>query len=179
MRSDLLAVLAERAGTAMKRHLQELPWLCLSCEHCQVDEGVPAPQVIRALSNGSLTCALSLPLPCGGRPCDGFCPYRERDSNKKHTQATNGLPSSVDCCTMGAPNTKRRHKSLSDSPRAGKILVTAFAVYACRFFGQVFAHIGQICNVRGPVRARRLLCGRGTLQICPFSFPEHKEVFNG
>ena len=99
MRSDLLAVLAERA-----RHMTGWPWLCLSCAHCQVDEGVPAPQVSRALSNGSLTCALSLSLPYGGRPCDGFCPCRETDSNKKHTQATNGLPSCVACDIMEAPN---------------------------------------------------------------------------
>ena len=135
-----------------------LPCLCQYCAH--------------ALEPGKLSCVQGLELPAYGGFCAGFTLARKTDGNERAQKA---LPSCEACRIMRAPkNTKRRSKSLSNSPRVGKILVTAFADFTCRFFGQVFAHIGQICNVRGPVRARRLLTGRGALQICPFSFPNSK-----
>lgn len=141
----------------MRRKIFRLPFLC---RHCT-----------RALAAGKVTCAQGLELPAYGGFCHAFTLAKKTDNNERPQKA---LPSCVACDIMGAPkNTKRRSKSLSDSPRVGKILVTAFADFTCRFFGQVFAHIGQICNVREPVRTRRLLSGRGALQICPFSFPEH------
>ena len=141
----------------------------------------------RALSFGTpkramhtISCTQGLLFPLHNGYCPGFTPApKKTKGNKRTREATNGLPSSADCCTMGAPkNSTRLHKGLSDFPRAGRTLVTAFADFTCRFFGQVFSHIGQICNVRGPARARRSRTDRGALQICPFYFPKQYEVFN-
>lgn len=139
-----------------------LPFLCRYCAH--------------ALEPGKVSCVQGLELPAYGGFCAGFTLARKTDSNERPQKA---LTSCARCGGMGTPiNNTRLHKGLSGSPRFGRTLVAAFAVYACRLFGQVFAHIGQICNVRGPARARRSRVDRGALQICPFSFPEQHEVFN-
>ena len=165
MRREIFRLERVEGGDQVRRPFR-LPCLCQYCAHAATPRN----------EAGKEYCTQGLELPQYAGFCHDFTRTRKTDSNERPQKA---LPSCVACDMMGAPkNTKRRHKSLSDSPRVGKILVTAFADFTCRFFGQVFAHIGQICNVRGPVRARRLLCGRGALQICPFSFPEHKEVFN-
>lgn len=139
-----------------------LPFLCRHCTH--------------ALEHGKMFCVQGLELPAYGGFCAGFTIARKTDSNERPQKA---LPSCVACDIMGAPkNIARLHKSLSDSPKSRKNpCLSAFADFTCRFFGQVFSHIGQICNVRGPARARRSRYDRGALQICPFLFPKHSEVF--
>lgn len=175
MRSDIDRLYAT-GGRELTQELLRLPWICLHCAHVRLAQDVDRPRGFRALATGKVTCAQGLELPAHGRLCPGFTLARKTDGNERPQKA---LPSSVDCCTMGAPkNTTRRHKGLSDFPRAGRTLVTAFADFTCRFFGQVFAHIGQVCNVRGPARARRSRSGRGALQACPFLFPKHYEVQN-
>lgn len=144
------------------RNSFRLPFLCRYCAH--------------ALEPGKVSCVQGLELPAYGGFCAGFTRARKTDSNERPQKA---LPSCEACRIMGAPkNSTRLHKGLSDFPRAGRTLVTAFADFTCRFFGQVFAHIGQICNVRGPARARRSRTDRGAFQICPFYFPKQYEVFN-
>lgn len=146
MRSDLLSVLAKRAGTAMERHFVTLPWL--SC----------AP---RTQSNG---WPLSVSLE--SRPCAVL----KTDSDKEQQ---NSLTAGLFCGVMKAPkNRTRLHKGLSESPIFGRTLVAAFAVFTGQLSGQVSAHIGQVCNVRGPVRARRSRSDRGALQACPFLFSQ-------
>lgn len=168
--SFLPARMMQRARDAQARKPVRLPFLCRYCVHASQ---------LHALELGKLYCTHGLEHSAYGRSCPGFTRARKTVSNEKHTQATNGLLSSADCCTMEAPkNTTRRHKGLSDFPRAGRTLVTAFADFTCRAIGQVFSHIGQVCNVRGPARARRSRSGRGALQACPFLFPKHYEVFN-
>lgn len=159
MRSDLLSVLAKRAGTAMKRHLVTLPWL--RCASALADEGVPSPRASRAQSTG---WPLSVSLGC--RPCAVL----KTDSDKEQQ---NSLTAGLFCGVMKAPkNRTRLHKGLSESPIFGRTLVAAFAVFTCQLSGQVSAHIGQVCNVRGPVRARRSRSDRGALQACPFFFSQ-------
>ena len=144
-----------------------LPFLCRYCTHAS--EASP-------MEHGKMSCVQGLELPAYGGFYAGFTRTRKTDSNERPQKA---LPSCVACDIMGAPkNTTRRHKGLSDFPRAGRTLVTAFADFTCRAIGQVFSHIGQVCNVRGPARARRSRSGRGALQACPFLFPKHYEVFN-
>ena len=177
MRSDFFAL--EPEGQGEPSELERLPWQCLHCAHVRIPQDVDKPRAFRAMATHMLTCAQGLELPQYGRRCPGFTRAKMTKGNERPQQATNGLPSSADCCTMGAPkNSTRLHKGLSDFPRAGRTLVTAFADFTCRFFGQVFSHIGQICNVRGPARARRSRTDRGALQICPFYFPKQYEVFN-
>lgn len=134
-----------------------LPCLCQYCAH--------------ALEPGKLSCVQGLELPAYGGFCAGFTLARKTDGNERAQKA---LPSCEACRIMRAPkNTKRRSKSLSNSPRVGKILVTAFADFTCRFFGQVFAHIRADRNVRGPVRAGGFLVAGERCDLSFFYFPEH------
>ena len=149
-----------------------LPCLCQYCAHALFPEA-------STMEPGKVHCSQGLKLPTYGGFCHGFTRAQKTVGNKETQKATNGLPSCEACGIVRAPrNNTRLHKGLSGSPRFGRTLVTAFAVYACRFCGQVLTHIGQICNVRGPARARRSRVDRGALQICPFLFPEQHEVFN-
>ena len=144
-------------GRKLTGWLLALPWPCLSCAHVRFAQDVDSPRSFRALAMRMLTCAQGLELPQYGRRCPGFTRSQKTSGNKRTQQATNGLPSSADCCTMGAPiNYVRRHKSLSDFPRVGRMLVLHLLSTPARILAGCFAHIGQICNVRGPVRARRL-----------------------
>ena len=156
--------------------------LCFHCAHVRwtLDKE-------RALSFGTpkramhtISCTQGLLFPLHNGRCPGFTPApKKTKGNRRTREATKALPFDALCSIVRAPrNNTRLHKGLSGSPRFGRTLVTAFAVYACRFCGQVLTHIGQICNVRGPARARRSRVDRGALQICPFLFPEQHEVFN-
>ena len=171
MRREIFRLERVEGGDQVRR-LFRLPYLCQHCAHALFPEA-------SAMEPGKVYCTQGLKLPTYGGFCHGFTRARKTVGNKETQKATNGLPSCEACDIMGAPkNTTRLYKGLSDFPRVGRTLVTAFADFTCRFFGQVFSHIGQICNVRGPVRARRSRSGRGALQICPFSFPKHYEVHN-
>ena len=174
VRSDLLSVLAERAGTAMKRHLVALPWLCLQCVHCQIDASVPAPRAIRALSDGRALCTLGLPLPVGPLPCGGFCPAGKTGSDK---EAHKALTARAFCGLMGAPeNLERRHKSLSDSPRAGQILVCMLSLLStpASFLARCL-HILDGSRRLEPVRASGF-SKAGERRDPSFSFPKLREV---
>lgn len=177
MRSSLLSFLTERAGFAMKRHLKALPWLCLSCEHCRIDEGVQAPRAIRALSDGRLTCSLRLSLPCGGSPCDGFCPAEKTDSDKEqHFFLTIG----AFCGVMGAPeNYVRRHKSLSGFPRAGQILVCMLSLLStpAGILARCLHILGRSQRL-GTREGQRLHVGRGALRSALFIFPNYVRYFH-
>ena len=177
MRSSLLSFLAERAGFAMKQHLKDLPWLCLQCEHCRIDEGVPAPWAIRALSDGRLTCSLRLSLPCGGRPCDGFCPAEKTDSDKEQQ---NSLTAGLFCGVMRAPeNYVRRHKSLSGFPRAGQILVCILSLQStpASFLAGCLLILGRLQRL-GTREGQRLHVGRGALRPALFIFPNYVRFFH-
>ena len=154
-------------GRKLTWELLALPWLCKHCAHARIPQDVDRPRAFRALATGKVTCAQGLELPTHGRLCPGFTRTRKTDSNERPQKA---LPSCVACDIMGAPkNTTRRHKGLSDFPRAGRTLVTAFAVYACRFCGQVFAHIGQVTTSDFP-RGIGGLTSAGERCNLPFSF---------
>ena len=175
MRSEIERLEAV-GGPELTQELLRLLWQCWNCDHVRFAQDVDRPRAFRALATHKVACARGLELPAYGRLCPGLTRGGKAYSNERPQKA---LPSCVACDIMGAPkNTTRLHKGLSDFPRVGRTLVTACADFTCRFFGQVFSHIGQICNVRGPVRARRSRSGRGALQICPFSFPKHYGVFN-
>ena len=176
VRSDLLSVLAERAGTAMKRHLVALPWLCLQCVHCQIDASVPAPRAIRALSDGRALCTLELPLPVGPLPCGGFCPAGKTGSDK---EAHKALTARAFCGLMGAPeNLARRHKSLFGFPRAGQILVCmlSFCCSAPASFLARCLHILGRLQRPGDREAPAASLRPGSVVTCPFSFPKLSEV---
>ena len=179
MRSEIERLEAV-GGPELTRELLRLLWQCFQCDHVRFAQDVDKPRAFRALAAGRLYCAQGLELPAYGRLCPGLTRARKTDNNERPQQATNGLPSSADCCTMGAPkNRTRLHKGLSDSPKSREnSCYTAFADFTCRAIGQVFSHIGQVCNVRGPARARRSRSDRGALQACPFLFPKQNEVFN-
>lgn len=174
MRSEIERLEAV-GGPELTQELLRLLWQCWNCDHVRFAQDVDKPREFRALATHKVTCAQGRELPAYGRLCPGLTRGGKAYSNERPQKA---LPSCVACDIMGTPkNTTRLHKGLSDSPKSRKnSCYTAFADFTCRFFGQVFSHIGQICNVRGPVRARRSRCGRGALQICPFSFPKHNEV---
>ena len=171
MRREIFRLERVEGGDQARRPFR-LPCLCQYCAHAST------PRTVASIREpGKLSCAQGLELPQYGGFCEGFTRARKTDSNERPQKA---LPSCVACDIMGAPkNIARLHKSLSDSPKSRKNpCLSAFADFTCRFFGQVFSHIGQICNVRGPARARRSRYDRGALQICPFLFPKHSEVFN-
>ena len=165
-RSRLYAV----GGRKLTGWLLLLPWHCLSCAHVRIPQDVDSPRALPALAAHMLTCPQGLELPQYGRRCPGFTRSQTTSGNQRTQQATKGLPSSADCCTMKAPEKLvRLHKGLSDFPRAGRTLVTAFAVYACRFCGQVFAHIGQVTTSDFP-RGIGGLTSAGERCNLPFSF---------
>ena len=176
---SLLSVLTERAGTAMKRHLEAWPWICMSCEHCRIDEGVQAPRAIRALADGRLACSLRLPLPCGSRPCDGFCPCRETDSNKKHTQATNGLPSCVACDIMGAPNHTSHNRRLALATQPAKALCTSNQTNGLAAHAVKALSILAGLQYPGSREAPAASYEPGSIAACFFLFPDHTRFFNG
>lgn len=171
MRSDIDRLEAV-GGPELTQELLRLSWLCLCCAHVHLAQDVDRPRAFRALATGKVTCAQGLELPTHGRLCPGFTLARKTDGNERPQKA---LPSSVDCCTIGAPkSTKRRSKSLSNSPRVGKILVTAFADFTCRFFGQVFAHIGQITTSGDPRGPGGFLVAGERCDLSFFIFPNTK-----
>ena len=175
MRSDFFAL--EPEGQGEPSELERLPWQCLHCAHARSPQDVDKPRGFRALATHKVTCAQGLELPAYGRLCPGLTRAGKTYSNERPQKA---LTSCAHCGGMEAPkNITRLHKSLSDSPKSRENPChSAFADFTCRVFGQVFSHIGQVCNVRGPARARRSRDDRGALQICPFLFPKHHEVFN-
>ena len=137
MRREIFRLERVEGGDQVRRPFR-LTCLCQYCAHAATPRN----------EAGKEYCTQGLELPQYGGFCEGFTRARKTDSNERPQKA---LPSCVACDIMGAPkNTTRRHKGLSDFPRAGRTLVTAFAVYACRLFGQVFAHIGQVTTSGEP-----------------------------
>lgn len=176
VRSDLLSVLAERAGTAMKRHLVALPWLCLQCVHCRTDASVPAPRAIRALSDGRALCTLELPLPVGPLPCGGFCPAGKTGSDK---EAHKALTARAFCGLMEAPNLTSLDRRLA---------------VARQYAEALYANISQTISLAvNTVKALSILAGLqcpgsreapaaslepGSIAGLPFLFPRSNEVFH-
>ena len=159
MRREIFRLERVEGGDQVRRSFR-LPCLCQYCAHAATPRN----------EAGKEYCTQGLELPQYGGFCHGFTRTRKTDSNERPQMATNGLPSSADCCTMKAPEKLvRLHKGLSDFPRAGRTLVTAFAVYACRFCGQVFAHIGQVTTSDFP-RGIGGLTSAGERCNLPFSF---------
>ena len=162
MRSDLLSVLAGRAGTAMKRHLVTLPWL--SCASALADEGVPSPRAYRTHQTG---WPLSVSLE--SRPCAVL----KTDSDKEQQ---NSLTAGPFCGVMRTPNLKRRHKSLSDSPRAGQILVMLHLLSTpARSLARCLHILGRLQRPGGR-EAPAASLGPGSVVACPFSIPKPKEA---
>lgn len=159
VRSDLLSALAERAGTAMKRHLVTLPRL--RCASALADEGVPSPRASRAQSTG---WPLSVSLE--SRPCAVL----KTDSDKEQQ---NSLTAGPFCGVMGTPNLKRLHKSLSDSPRAGQILVILHLLSTPAGMLARCLHILGRSQRLEPVRASGFFRA-GERCVCPFLFPNLK-----
>lgn len=172
MHSPIFRQLAAVAGAELARHMTGWPWLCLSCAHCQVDEGVPAPQVIRALSDGRLTCALSLSLPCTGRPCEGFCPARDKRAQK-------ALPSCVACDIMEAPNLTSPDRRLAIATQPAEALYTTInqtiglAAHAVKALSIL---AGLQCP--GSCEAPAVSLEPGSIVSLPFCFPRSNEVQN-
>lgn len=147
------------------RNSFRLPFLCRHCAHAS--EASP-------MEHGKMFCVQGLELPQYRGFCAGFTLARKTDSNERPQKA---LPSCVACDIMGAPNLERFHKGLSDFPRAGRTLVTAFADFTCRAIGQVFSHIGQVTTSDFP-RGIGGFSRAGERCSLPFSFPVSREVFN-
>lgn len=159
MRREIFRLERVEGGDQVRRPFR-LPCLCQYCAHAATPRN----------EAGKEYCTQGLELPQYGGFCHGFTRSQKTSGNERPQQATNGLPSSADCCTMKAPEKLvRLHKGLSDFPRAGRTLVTAFAVYACRFCGQVFAHIGQVTTSDFP-RGIGGLTSAGERCNLPFSF---------
>ncbi len=143
------------------RNSFRLPFLCRHCVH--------------TMEHGKLFCVQGLELPAYGGFCAGFTLARKTDSNERPQKA---LPSSVDCCTMGAPNQVRRHKSLSDFPRVGRMLVLHLLSTPARRLARRLHILAGFTTSDFSVRDRRLHLSRGALCTLPFLFPKSSEVFN-
>ena len=178
MRSDFFALQPE--GQEEPSELERLPWQCLHCAHVRIPQDVDKPRAFRAMATHMLTCAQGLELPAYGRRCPGFTRAQMTKGNNERQKATNGLPSSADCCTMGAPkNTDRHTKSLPFLPKKEKILVHILHMSTpARILARCLVHIRADHNVRGPARARRPIGGRGALLDLPFFFFPNTEVFH-
>ena len=146
----------------MRREIFRLPFLCRHCVH--------------TMEPGKVSCVQGLELPAYGGFYAGFTRTRKTDSNERPQKA---LPSSVDCCTMGAPkNTDRHTKSLPFLPKKEKILAHILHMSTpARILARCLVHIRADHNVRGPARARRPIGGRGALLDLPFLFFPNTEVF--
>ena len=159
--TSFLPARMQRAGDAQARKPVRLPFLCRYCVHASQ---------LHALELGKLFCTHGLEHSAHGRPCPGFTRARKTVSNEKHTQATNGLLSSADCCTMKSPNNERLCKSLSDSPRAGRMLVLHLLSTPAGMLARCL-HILAGFTTSDIREDRRLLVSRGALCALPFLFP--------
>ena len=139
-----------------------LPFLCRHCAHALFPEA-------SAMEPGKVYCTQGLELPqCGGF-CHGFTRGGKAYSNERPQKA---LPSSADCCTMEAPeNLVRRHKSLSDFPRAGRMLAHILHTSTpASILARCSVILGQIAtsgNPRGPAAS----LGPGSVASALFLFP--------
>ena len=162
MRREIFRLERVEGGDQVRRPFR-LPCLCQYCAH--------------ALEPGKLFCAQGLELPQYGGFCHAFTLARKTGSHERPQKA---LPSSVDCCTMGAPkNTDRHTKSLPFLPKKEKILAHILHMSTpARILARCLVHIRADHNVRGPARARRPIGGRGALLDLPFFFFPNTEVFH-
>ena len=169
MRREIERLLGGRKLTGW---LLLLPWHCLSCVHVRIPQDVDSPRAFRALATHKVACAQGRELPQYGRRCPGFTRAKTTKGNERPQQATNGLPSSADCCTIRAPeNLVRRHKSLSDFPRAGRMLAHILHTSTpASILARCSVILGQIAtsgNPRGPAAS----LGPGSVASALFLFP--------
>lgn len=160
----LPARMMQRTWDAQARKPVRLPFLCRYCVHASQ---------LHALELGKLFCTHGLEHSAHGRPCPGFTRARKTDDNERPQKA---LPSSADCCTMGAPNQVRRHKSLSDFPRVGRMLVLHLLSTPARRLARRLHILAGFTTSDFSVRDRRLHLSRGALCTLPFLFPKSSEV---
>lgn len=175
MRSDIDRLEAV-GGPELTQELLRLSWLCLCCAHVHLAQDVDRPRAFRALATGKVTCAQGLELPTHGRLCPGFTRTRKTDSNERPQKA---LPSCVACDIMGAPeNYARLCKSLSDFPRAGKILVILHLLSTpARKLARRLHILGRLQRP-GSREAPAVSHRPGSVVACPFCFPILCEVQN-
>lgn len=169
MRREIFRLERVEGGDQVRRPFR-LPCLCQYCAHAATPRN----------EAGKEYCTQGLELPQYGGFCHGFTRTQKTSGNERPQQATNGLPSSADCCTMGAPkNTDRHTKSLPFLPKKEKILAHILHMSTpARILARCLVHIRADHNVRGPARARRPIGGRGALLDLPFFFFPNTEVFH-
>lgn len=165
-------------GRKLTGWLLLLPWHCLSCAHVRIPQDVDSPRAFRALATHKVACAQGRELPQYGRRCPGFTRAKTTKGNERPQQATNGLPSSADCCTIRAPeNYARRHKSLSDFPRVGRMLVLHLLSTPADFSARCLHILGRLQRL-GSREAPAVSHRPGSVVACPFCFPILCEVQN-
>ena len=146
----------------MRREIFRLPFLCRHCVH--------------TMEPGKVSCVQGLELPAYGGFCAGFTLARKTDGNERPQKA---LPSCEACRIMRAPkNNARRHKSLSDFPRAGKILVILHLLSTpARTLARRVHILGRLQRP-GSREAPAVSHWPGSVVACPFYFPKQCEVQN-
>lgn len=165
MRREIFRLERVEGGDQVRRPFR-LPCLCQYCAHAATPRN----------EAGKEYCTQGLELPQYGGFCHGFTRARKTDSNERLQKA---LPSCVACDIMEAPeNYARLCKSLSDFPRAGKILVILHLLSTpARILARRLHILGRLQRP-GSREAPAVSHRPGSVVACPFCFPILCEVQN-